>query len=605
MSFTLYGIGVSRGIAIGALHIIRPRVEINEYRIEVTQVETEIQRYHNALERAREELRQVRDQIPLIYPTRDAARESETSAESGKFSIAAAEIASFIDPHMLMLEDAMLTQIPVEIIKNQQCNAEWALKQQQDRFTELFDAMDNEYLKARKHDIQQVVERVQRYLWQAAQPSHEQEQSNPQDYPENCIILADDLTPADTAMMPHNGIKAFVTEHGGMNSHTAIIARSLGIPAIVGVRRARHYLRRGDMLVVDGLRGVVTSNPDVRSLRFFKSLQSEQKRRRGELARLREAPAVTQDGQLITLYANIEFPSDSQTVKRTGANGIGLYRTEFLHMNRADHSQPDEEEHYEAYVNVLRAIEGPVTIRTLDLGADKQVDGGTFHASVVAINPALGLRGVRLCLRDLDLFKPQLRAILRASVIGPVRAMIPMVSSVQEIIQVRQLISDVQRELDAEQHAYDPDMPLGAMVEVPSMAICSNIFLPYVDFLSIGTNDLIQYTLAIDRVDDSVGYLYDPMHPAVLRLLKSVIDTSHQVNKPVSMCGEMAGDGRYVRLLLGMGLRYFSVNPETLLEVKHIIRHSDLSKLRPLAEQIMQSQDSKAIEVLLAKINQT
>jgi len=599
VSFTLYGIGVSRGIAIGPVHIIRPQVEINEYQIEVAQVENEIGRYKTALERAREELRQVRDQIPLIYPAREPVEQPDVN----NISATAAEIASFIDPHMLMLEDAMLTQIPIEIIKDQRCNAEWALKQQQDRFIELFEAMDNEYLKARKHDIQQVIERVQRCLLQAAQPNNETEQGNEQNYPEGSVILADDLTPADTAMMPHRGIKAFITEHGGTNSHTAIIARSLGIPAIVGVRRARHYLRRGDTLVVDGLRGALVSNPDVRSLRFFKSLQSEQKRRRSELARLREAPAVTQDGQLITLYANIEFPSDTQAVNRTGANGIGLYRTEFLHMNRGDHSQPDEEEHYEAYVSVLRAVEGPVTIRTLDLGADKQVDGGIAHTSAVTANPALGLRGVRLCLQDLDLFKPQLRAILRASVIGPVRVMIPMVSSVQEVMQVRQLIKDVQRELDIENHAYDVDIPVGVMVEVPSMAICSNIFLPHVDFLSIGTNDLIQYTLAIDRVDDEVGYLYDPMHPAVLHLLHTVINHSNQANKPVSMCGEMAGDGRYVRLLLGMGLHYFSVNPETLLEVKHIIRHSDLSKLRPLAEQILQCHDSKEIETMLTQIN--
>lgn len=273
-------------------------------------------------------------------------------------------------------------------------------------------------------------------------------------------------------------------------------------------------------------------------------------------------------------------------------------------MNRGDLSQPDEEEHYEAYVNVLQAVEGPVTIRTLDLGADKQVDGGLAHTSAVVSNPALGLRGIRLCLKDLDLFKPQLRAILRASVIGPVRVMLPMVSCVQEIIQVRQLISDVQRELDVEHLAYDPDLPIGAMVEVPSMAICSNLFLPYVDFLSIGTNDLIQYTLAIDRVDDEVGYLYDPMHPAVLHLLNNIINASHYAHKPVSMCGEMAGDGRYVRLLLGMGLRYFSVNPETLLEVKHIIRHSDLSKLRPQTEQLLACHDSKDIEARLAQINQ-
>ncbi len=597
MSFTLHGIGVSRGIAIGPVHILRPQVEINEYRIEAEQLPAEIQRYRNALEQAREELRKIRDQIPLIYPARDNTGEVDSGV-----SATAVEIASFIDPHMLMLDDAMLTQIPIEIMKEKHCNAEWALQQQHIRFTELFEAMDNEYLQARKHDIQQVIERIQRRLLRTQQPP-EEEPLDAREFPEGCIVLADDLTPADTAMMPHRGVKAFVTEHGGMNSHTAIIARSLGIPAIVGLRSARRYLRRGDTLVVDGLRGAIVCNPDVRSLRYFKILQTEQKRRRGELSRLREAPAVTCDGQLITLYANIEFPTDMQAVKRTGANGIGLYRTEFLHMNRDDRGQPDEEEHYEAYVHVLRAVDGPVTIRTLDLGADKQVDGGASRIGAVPANPALGLRGVRLCLKDLSLFKPQLRAILRASSVGPVRMMLPMVTSIQEIHQVRQLVREVQRELSAEKQAFDPDMPIGAMIEVPSIAICSDLFIPYVDFFSIGTNDLIQYTLAIDRVDDSVGYLYEPLHPAVLRLLNTVIGQSLNAQKVVSMCGEMAGDGRYVRLLLGMGLRYFSVNPETLLEVKHIIRHSDLSKLHPLTQRILHSQDTSETEALLAQIN--
>ncbi len=598
MSFTLQGMGVSRGIAIGPVYILHHQVEITEYRIEEKQLESEIERYRNALKQAREELREIRDQIPLIYPSRDIPSPNDTAIPT-----TAAEIASFIDPHMLMLDDAMLTQIPVEIIKDTRCNAEWALKQQQDRFTDLFEAMDNEYLKARKHDIQQVIDRVQRCLQKAAQP--EEKYDNTPDIPEGSIVLAHDLTPADTALMPHQGIKAFITEHGGMNSHTAIIARSLGIPAIVGLRCARRYLRRGDTLVVDGLHGVVLGNPDVRSLRYFKNLQTEQKRKRSELSRLREAPAVTRDGKMITLYANIEFPTDMQAVKRTGADGIGLYRTEFLHMNRSpEEGQPDENEHYEAYVKVLRAVDGPVTIRTLDLGADKQVDGGIARSGgAVPANPALGLRAVRLCLRDLSLFKPQLRAILRASIVGPVRMMIPMVSSVHEMAQVHHLLCDVKRELEAENLAYDPEMPVGAMVEVPSMAICSDLFIPHVDFFSIGTNDLIQYTLAIDRVDDEVGYLYDPLHPAVLRLLNQVIVQSHQADKPVSMCGEMAGDPRYVRLLLGLGLRYFSVNPETLLEVKHIIRHSDLNKLRPLAKQVLNSQDSHQIEDLVAQMN--
>ena len=591
MSFTLHGLGVSKGIAIGPVHILRPQLEITESTVSEELIPVEIARFKAALEQTSRDLLRIRDQIPLIYPIRDSMPGNT-----------AAEIASFIDPHILMLEDSMLAQVPIELMRSQRCNAEWALKLQRDRLVGVFEAIDDPYLQARKNDVDQVISRLQACLAKQAQPDQHLD-DNPV-LLAGSIVLADDLTPADTALMPHQGIRGFITEHGGTNSHTAIVARSLGIPAIVGVRHARRYIRSDDILVIDGHRNVILVNPDHRSLRFYRVLQNEKRLFRNSLNRLKEAPAITRDGYTISLQANIEFPADMSAVKRAGAEGIGLYRTEFLYMHREQQPPPDEEEHYRAYTRIIRSVNGPVTIRTLDLGADKQVEGITHKkGGPNVINPALGLRAVRLCLKDLRLFKPQLRAILRASALGPVRVMIPMISGLQEFFQVQTLINDIKQELQHEGLPFDPDLPIGAMVEIPSVAICTDLFMPYVDFLSIGTNDLIQYTLAIDRGDDEVSYLYNPLHPAVLRLLKLIISTADKAGKPVSMCGEMAGESRYVRLLLGMGLRHFSVNSESLLEVKQIIRHSEVRKLTPLADQVLHAVNGHEIDALMKQIN--
>ncbi len=578
MSLTLHGIGVSKGIAIGKVHIIKHEpVEITEYCLPNYALEEEIARFENAIAMARQQLQHIRDKVP-----KDAT----------------VDIAVFIDAHLLMLEDSLLTRVPIDLINEHQCNAEWALKMQCDSIVQIFDKMDDPYLSSRKNDIEQVVVRIQRILRGSPDTSKSFETSSLV----NTIILADDLSPADTAQMQQNGVLAFATEYGGTTSHTAILARSLGIPAVVGLHRASPYIKSNDTVIVDGLQGVILVNPDARSLRYYRMRQYEAKRYRAALTKIKNSPTITRDGMPITLQVNIEFPEDMETVERVGGKEIGLYRTEFLFMNR--HSPPDEEEHFEVYSRVIRALKGDsVTIRTVDLGADKQVVDSHYHKSSVT-NPALGLRAIRLCLKQPQLFKPQLRAILRASALGQVRMMIPMVCGLHEIIQVRHILDEVRTELLHQSIKFDPQMPYGVMVEVPAIALCTDLIASHVDFLSIGTNDLIQYVLAIDRGDAAVNYLYEPLHPAVLRLIKVSIDAAKKADKPISMCGEMASDTRYIRLLMGLGLRSFSVNPEAFLEVKQIINNSSIEGLAQLSNKILntayQAESSKILETINA-----
>lgn len=578
MSLTLHGIGVSKGIAIGKVHIInRDPVDISEYCLPKQHLGDEVTRFNKALDIAREQLLNIRDRVP-----------QDTTVD----------IAALIDAHLLMLEDSLLTRVPIELIHEHQCNAEWALKLQCESIVQIFEKMEDPYLSARKNDVEQVVTRIQRILRGYTDTSFGPVEA----YLANTIVLADDLSPADTVFMQHHGILAFVTEYGGPTSHTAILARSLGIPAIVGLRRARSYIQLDDTVIVDGFQGVILVAPDERILRYYRMRQREEKRHRTALNKIKSSPTVTQDGTPITLQVNIEFPEDMTAVKRVGGEGIGLYRTEFLFMNRQQ--PPDEEEHFDAYSRVLRALKGgPVTIRTLDLGADKQIVDSRSHEGISATNPALGLRAIRLCLKDQKLFKPQLRAILRASALGQVRMMIPMVCGLQELVQVTNILEEIRSELRNKSQAFDPKMPFGVMVEVPAMAICSDLLAPHVDFLSIGTNDLIQYTLAIDRGNDAVNYLYDPLHPAVLRLIKMSIDAAAKAGKSISMCGEMASDIRYIRLLLGLGLRSFSVNPESFLEVKQIINNSNMTGLARIANKIIKTGSQTDIAGLLETIN--
>jgi phosphoenolpyruvate-protein phosphotransferase (PTS system enzyme I) len=576
MSLALTGIGISRGVAIGRAHIIvRGSIEVQESVIPERQIEEEVARYLEAVATARIQLRSIRERIP-----------DETRVD----------ITAFIDTHLLMLDDATIVSTPVDLIRETRCNAEWALKQQRDAVVEVFERMNDAYLRTRRDDVDHVINRIQRILLSTGQ-----EDLHVEGGLHGAIVLADDLTPAETVLLQHQGISAFATEYGGPLSHTAILARSVQMPAVVGVHGIQRYLQDGDILILDGLQGVLIADPDENTLEHYRQRQAQETRRRSELASLVQTPAVTLDQRPIRLMANIELPEDIEAVVRENTQGVGLYRTEFLFMNRRE--PPDEEEQYRCYVGVIESLHGkPLTIRTLDMGADKQVDG-TGKSGPCGGNPALGLRAIRLCLKDLGLFCPQLRAILRASAKGPVRMMIPMLSNTHELQQVLNLIEEAKQSLQRQGLAYDPHIRIGGMIEVPAAALSAAAFARRLDFLSIGTNDLIQYTLAIDRVNDEVNYLYDPLHPAVLRLIRMIIEAGQSAGIPVAMCGEMAGDPRYTRLLLGMGLTEFSMHPSALQEVKRVINQSSVSTLAPRVDALLQSGEADPIIAGVDAIN--
>ena len=577
MTLILTGTGVSRGIAIGKAHILqRGQPEVTELALPKHLIESEIERFKSAIDAATHQLRAIRKKIP-----------SDT----------AVDITAFIDTHLLMMEDSTLTEAPVNIIRERQCNAEWAIKIQRDALVAVFDEMDDPYLRTRRDDVDHVIFRIQRILL-----NQSDQQQDAQENPlKGCIVLADDISPADTVLMQHQGIAGFITEYGGPTSHTAILAHGLGIPAIVGLRHVKRYIKKDEQIIIDGKHGIAIAGADKRTLKFYRDQQKQDKQYWADLDKLQGKPAITRNGCKIKLHANIELPQDIPAIKRLQADGVGLYRTEFLFMNRPD--TPSEEEQLKAYARVVKGLKGaPITIRTLDLGADKQVDGGGQNRAV-GNNPALGLRAVRLCLKEPSLFMPQLRAILRAAAHGPVQMMIPMLSNINELLQVLEMVDEAKRELGKQRMKFDPDLLIGGMIEIPGAALLADTFAKYLDFLSIGTNDLIQYTLAIDRIDDEVSYLYDPVHPAVLQLIKMTIDAGHKAGIPVAMCGEMAGDTRFTRLLLGMGLKEFSMRPVTLLEVKKIVIDSDTSELQKFARTVLKQGDQKEIRDLIETCN--
>ncbi len=576
LACTGIGIGVSNAVAMGHAYVLRRgAVEIAPNWIEEHEVDAEVQRFRNAIDSARKQMHAVRDHIPADTPP---------------------DIAEFIDTHILMLDDVTITETPLDLIRNQLCRAEWALQIRRDALVQVFDEMDDAYLRTRKDDVDHVVGQIQNILAGVHSPEH-----NADEDMHGRVIIAQDLTPADTIVMRHRGVSAFVTEFGGPMSHTAILARSLGIPAVVGVRNITQYLKHGELLVVDGSQGVVLSNADERTLAHYRHQISAEQAHKASLRTLLHEPSTSADGIAVNLYANIELPEDIAQAKAGGALGVGLYRTEFLFMNRPD--TPDEEEQLTAYLEVIHGLNGvPINIRTLDLGADKQVDSRAYMQSPSVSNPALGLRAIRLCLKEPELFIPQLRAILRASAEGPVRIMLPMLSNVQEVIDSRSLIEECKAALSLQGLPFDPHIPVGGMIEVPAAALAADHFARHLDFLSIGTNDLIQYTLAIDRIDDEVNYLYDPLNPAVLRLIRMIIEAGRRQGIPVCMCGEMAGDTRYVRLLLGMGLRELSMQPNTLLEVKEQVRASRIKELGRQVEDLLSHLDGGEAEPRLRRI---
>lgn len=578
MTLELQGIGVSRGIAIGKAHILfHNQPDVREYLIPEFSIEQEVDRLLDAIENARHQLKSIRDHIPANAP---------------------ADVSSFIDTHLLMLNDSSLTKVPIEMIQTRRCNAEWALQLQRDALINVFNEMDDPYLRTRRDDVDHVVNRIHRILADQNAGDHELTDGRLKGH----IIIAEDLTPADTVLMQHQGIAAFVTEHGGATSHTTILARSLGIPAIVGIESIRRYIQDNEPLIVDGETGTLIAGADDTTTAEYQQRRDAFEAHISSLSRYKSQPTKTQDGKSITLLANAELPEDLSTISNAGAQGIGLYRTEFLYMNRV--APPEEEEQLAAYRDVVEGMNNQiVTIRTFDLGADKTVDGGRNMTQTVSTNPALGLRAIRLCLNQPNMFRTQLRAILRASAYGKIKIMFPMIASLPELIQAQSILQQCKQELDKEGLEYDNQIETGAMVEIPSSAICAEMFAKHVDFLSIGTNDLIQYTLAVDRIDDQVNYLYDPLNPAVLRLVHMTLEAGKKYNIPVSMCGEMAGDPRYTRLLLAMGLEHFSMHPNALLEVKQVINETDLSLLPDNTLQIMNMATPFEADVLLEQIN--
>jgi phosphotransferase system enzyme I (PtsI) len=582
MTFSVHGLAVSRGIAIGrAVLVASSRADVAHYFVEDSAVASEVQRVRDARNAVAEEISRLQRDLPADAPH---------------------ELAALLDVHLMLLQDEQLISGVKGWISERHYNAEWALTTQYEMIARQFDEMEDEYLRERKADLEQVVERVLRHMKGVASPvqlksqgARKQQQDllldDNLDVP--LVLVAHDLSPADMLQFKQSLFAGFATDVGGRTSHTAIVARSMDIPAVVGARSASQLIKQDDWVIIDGDAGVliVDPSPIILAEYGFKQRQGELERER--LNRLRHTPAVTLDGQKVELLANIEMPEDTRGAIQAGAVGVGLFRSEFLFMGRIGRL-PDEEEQYLAYRQAIEGMQGlPVTIRTVDIGADKPLERYT-KAQEAQLNPALGLRAIRWSLADPPMFLTQLRAILRAAAHGQVNLLVPMLAHATEIRQTMSLIDHARATLDNKGQAYGP-VKLGAMIEIPAAALTLKLFLKYFDFLSIGTNDLIQYTLAIDRADEAVAHLYDPCHPAVLRL---VADTIHECNvqgKSVSVCGEMAGDAAMTRLLLGLGLRSFSMHPSQILSVKQQILRADAGKLKGWAQGVLASEDPASL----------
>ncbi|HEV7413600.1 MAG TPA: phosphoenolpyruvate--protein phosphotransferase [Casimicrobiaceae bacterium] len=576
MSFVLHGIGVSGGVAIGRAQLVsHATLEVAHYAIRPEQVAAEIDRLTLALRAVQKEL--------------EALHGAMTSGD------APAEFGAFLDVHWMILTDPTLSEAPKRMIADQLCNAEWALTQQMNVLVEQFESIEDPYLRERKADVVQVVERVLKVLLgkrSGVRPASAEDQT---------ILVAHDLSPADVIQFKSHHFAAFLTDLGGASSHTAIVARSLNVPAVVATHNARGLIREHELLIVDGAKNVVIVNPDRSVLAEYRLKQGEIELARKKLKRLKTTHAATIDGTDIELFANIELPDDLDQALDNGAGGIGLFRSEFLFLNRQ--GLPSEDEQFEAYRQVAAGMRGkPVVIRTFDLGADKSKEGldGLVR---VAPNPALGLRAVRFCLAEPRLFLTQLRAILRASHYGNIRILLPMLASVAEIDQTLVLLAQAKGTLLERGVPFNPSIEVGGMIEIPAAVLTIEPFARRLDFLSIGTNDLIQYTLAVDRADEAVSHLYDPLHPAVLKLIALAIATAHKVGVPIAVCGEMAGEVRLTRLLLGMGLRNFSMHPAHLLGVKQRVLMTDVGEIRPLVRRLLRGEETVKVAALLEKLN--
>ena len=575
MSFSLHGIGVSNGIAIGRAHLIsHATLEVAHLTIPPRLVEKEVARFVNAVTAVRQEL--------------EVLRESTEHAP--------AEFGAFIDIHSMILADPELSEVPTALIRERRCNAEWAIVQQMEQLVAQFDAFDDPYLRERKFDVRQVVERVVKELTGDLTRNAVKLPKGVRE--EEVVLVAHDLSPADVVAFKSRRFAAFITDVGGATSHTAILARSMAIPAVVGLHDARALIRDGETVIVDGFRGVALVGPDPRVLEEYRLRKEQLELERAKLRRLKTARSTTIDGSDVGLYANIELPSDVEAALEGGAEGVGLFRTEFIYLNRRD--MPSEDEQFEAYRAVVKGMDGrPVTIRTFDLGADKSLDVGERTQT----NPALGLRAIRLCLNEPKMFQVQLRALLRASRYGKVRMLIPMLAHAHEIDATLAAVEQAKASLRGDNIVFDEAIEIGGMIEIPAAALAVGMFTRRLSFLSIGTNDLIQYTLAIDRSDDAVAKLYDPLHPAVLGLIAHTIFSGEKSGIPVALCGELAGDPNLTRLLLGMGLRSFSMHPSQILAVKQQVLRSDVNEIAPAVRRLLRLEEPGKIREHLEKLN--
>jgi phosphotransferase system enzyme I (PtsI) len=582
MTFSIHGLAVSRGIAIGrAVLVASSRADVAHYFVEASGVQSEIQRVRDARNTVVEEISRLQRDLPADAPH---------------------ELAALLDVHLMLLQDEQLITGVKGWISERHYNAEWALTTQYEMIARQFDEMEDEYLRERKADLEQVVERVLRAMKGVASPVQLKNQGARKQQKEllhddkldvPLVLVAHDLSPADMLQFKQSLFAGFATDVGGRTSHTAIVARSMDIPAVVGARSASQLIKQDDWVIIDGDAGVLIVDPSPIILAEYGFKQRQGALERERLNRLRHTPAVTLDGQKVELLANIEMPEDTSGAIQAGAVGVGLFRSEFLFMGRIG-NLPDEEEQYLAYRQAIEGMQGlPVTIRTVDVGADKPLERHT-KAQEAHLNPALGLRAIRWSLADPPMFLTQLRAILRAAAHGQVNLLVPMLAHASEIRQTMSLIDHARATLDNKGQAYGP-VKLGAMIEIPAAALTLKLFLKYFDFLSIGTNDLIQYTLAIDRADEAVAHLYDPCHPAVLRLVADTIAECNAQGKGISVCGEMAGDANMTRLLLGLGLRSFSMHPSQILSVKQQILRADAGKLQGWAQAVLDSEDPASL----------
>ena len=573
----LHGYAAGGGIAIGRAHLVRRGVaEVPQLDLPPEALAAEAERYEAAVKTTRRQLEQLRSAIPENAPT---------------------ELGAFISLHLMLLADVTLSREPVDILFERQINAEWALSIQTERLSRQFDDIGDEYLRTRKQDMLQVVERIQKNL--AGQSTEINLDANLLD---DTILIAHDLSPADTVYFKDQRIEGFVTDAGGATSHTAILGRSLNIPSVIGLGNARALISEHEWVVVDGITGTLIIEPDEIVLAEYRRLLREYKSRQRQLNKLKNTAATTLDGEEIELLANIESAGEVKNLLKLGADGVGLLRSEFLYLNRDN--LPDEDELFHAYAETVKKLKGKeCTIRTVDLGVDKNPRWFGGHGTPnAAANPALGLTGIRLCHAEPVMFRTQMRAILRAAVFGKIKMMWPMISSLSELKQSLIHLDTARRQLTERGEAFG-DIEVGCMIEIPSAALNVSSLLKYLDFVSVGTNDLIQYTLSVDRGDDAVAYLYQPAHPAVVRLLAHIIRTANRMGKPVSVCGEMAGDPRYTRLLLGLGLRRFSMNSSNLLAVKDVVLHSRIADLEHDILRLTRNEDPDKTDILLKKLN--